>query len=86
MTTPAGFEELHRLAGEAARFARIFSVEQDAETVFTGHDGTESVAVSVTADGQVTDVELTWEGGSETWAQMHAVNLEAGFQLARQKG
>ena len=58
MTTPAGFEELHRLAGEAARFARIFSVEQDAETVFTGHDETELVTVSVNADGQVTDVEL----------------------------
>lgn len=58
MTTPAGFEELHRLAGEAARFARIFSVEQDAEKHFTGHDETELVTVSVNADGQVTDVEL----------------------------
>lgn len=58
MTTPAGFDELHRLAGEAARFARIFSVEQDAGRTFTGHDGTERVTVSVDADGQVTDVEL----------------------------
>ncbi|MBB4906399.1 YbaB/EbfC family nucleoid-associated protein [Actinophytocola algeriensis] len=58
MTTPAGFEELHRLAGEAARFARIFSVEQDAEKTFTGHDETELVTVAVNADGQVTDVEL----------------------------
>jgi len=58
VTTPAGFDELHRLAGEAARFARIFSVEQDAEKTFTGHDETETVTVSVNADGQVTDVEL----------------------------
>ncbi|MFC4858779.1 hypothetical protein [Actinophytocola glycyrrhizae] len=58
MTTPAGFDDLHRLAGDAARFARIFSVEQDAGHTFTGHDATERVAVSVTADGQVTDVEL----------------------------
>lgn len=58
MTTPAGFDELHRLAGEAARFARIFSVEQDAGRTFTGQDGTARVTVSVTADGQVTDVEL----------------------------
>jgi DNA-binding protein YbaB len=58
VTTPAGFEELHRLAGEAARFARIFSVEQDADKAFTGHDETGLVTVSVTADGQVTDVEL----------------------------
>jgi DNA-binding protein YbaB len=58
VTTPAGFEELHRLAGEAARFARIFSVEQDAEKAFTGQDETGLVTVSVNADGQVTDVEL----------------------------
>jgi DNA-binding protein YbaB len=58
VTTPAGFEELHRLAGEAARFATIFSVEQDAATTFTGHDATGLVTVSVDADGRVTDVEL----------------------------
>ncbi|MGB3438424.1 MAG: YbaB/EbfC family nucleoid-associated protein [Actinophytocola sp.] len=58
MTTPAGFDELHRLAGEAARFARIFSVEQDSEKTFTGQDETARVTVSVDADGQVTDVEL----------------------------
>ena len=58
MTTPAGFGELHRLAGDAARYARIFSVEQDAEKTFTGHDETELVTVSVNAGGEVTDVEL----------------------------
>jgi DNA-binding protein YbaB len=61
VTTPAGFEELHRLAGEAARFARIFSVEQDAGKAFTGHDATELVTVAVDADGRVTDVELDRE-------------------------
>jgi DNA-binding protein YbaB len=58
VTTPTGFEELHRLAGEAARFARIFSVEQDAATTFAGQDPAGQVTVSVDADGRVTDVEL----------------------------
>ncbi len=58
MTTPAGFDELHQLAGQAARFARIFSVEPDEGRTFEGHDGTELVHVDVDAGGRVTDVRL----------------------------
>ncbi len=58
MTTPAGFEELHRLAGQAAHFAKVFSVEQDAARTFDGQDATGLVQVSVDAGGQVTDVRL----------------------------
>lgn len=58
MTTPSGFAELHQLAGEAARYARIFSVEQDEARTFPGHDETELVHVDVDAAGRVADVRL----------------------------
>ena len=58
MTTPAGFEELHQLAGQAARFATIFSVEPDEARTFEGHDETELVHATVSAAGRVVDVEL----------------------------
>jgi DNA-binding protein YbaB len=58
VTTPAGFDGLHRLAGEAARMARLFAVDQDAGRTFTGQDGTGLVTVSVTDACEVTDVAL----------------------------
>lgn len=61
MTTPAGFEEIHRLAGEAARFARMFSVEPDEARTFEGHDETEKVHAEVDANGRVTDFRLDRE-------------------------
>ena len=61
MTTPAGFEEIHRLAGEAARLARIFSVEPDEARTFEGHDETELVHAEVDANGRVTDFRLDRE-------------------------
>lgn len=61
MTTPSGFAELHELAGEAARYARIFSVEQDEAQTFSGQDETGLVRVDVNAAGRVTDVDLDAE-------------------------
>lgn len=58
MTTPAGFEELHQLAGQAARFATIFSVDPDEASTFEGHDETQLVHTEVNAAGQVVDVRL----------------------------
>ncbi len=58
MTTPAGFDELHRLAGQAEHFASMFSVAQDEEQTFAGHDESEQVHVEVDAEGRVTGVEL----------------------------
>ena len=61
MTTPAGFAEIHNLAGEAARYARIFSVEPDETRTFDGHDETELVHAEVDANGRVTDFSLDRE-------------------------
>lgn len=61
MTTPAGFAEIHNLAGEAARYARIFSVEPDEDRTFDGHDETELVHAEVDANGRVTDISLDRE-------------------------
>lgn len=58
MTTPAGFDELHQLAGQAARFATIFSVEQDEASTFDGDDETQLVHTEVNATGRVVDVRL----------------------------
>lgn len=58
MTTPAGFDELHQLAGQAARFARMFSVAPDEARTFEGKDESELVHASVDAAGRVTDVGL----------------------------
>jgi DNA-binding protein YbaB len=58
LTTPAGFDELHRLAGQAERFASMFSVAQDEARTFEGQDETAQVHVEVDADGRVTDVSL----------------------------
>jgi DNA-binding protein YbaB len=58
LTTPAGFEELHQLAGQAARFATIFSVDPDEASTFEGHDETQLVHTEVNAAGQVVDVRL----------------------------
>lgn len=58
LTTPAGFDELHQLAGQAARFATIFSVEQDEATTFEGHDESQLVHTEVNAAGRVVDVRL----------------------------
>jgi hypothetical protein len=58
LSTPAGFEEIHQLAGQAAHFARIFSVEPDESRTFDGHDETELVHAVVDAAGRVTDFRL----------------------------
>jgi hypothetical protein len=58
LTTPSGFEEIHQLAGQATRFARIFSVEPDESRTFDGHDETELVHAVVDAAGRVTDFRL----------------------------
>ena len=58
LTTPAGFEELHRLAGQAARFATMFSVEPDEDRTFEGHDETQLVHTDIDAEGRVVDVRL----------------------------
>jgi DNA-binding protein YbaB len=58
LTTPAGFDELHRLAGQAEHFARMFSVAQDEARTFDGADESGQVHVQVDADGRVTDVSL----------------------------
>ena len=58
MTTPAGFDELHRLAGQAQRFADMFSVAQDEARTFAGQDESAQVHVEVDANGRVTDVTL----------------------------
>lgn len=58
MTTPAGFDELHQLAGQAAHFARMFSVAPDEARTFEGKDESELVVASVDAAGRVTDVGL----------------------------
>jgi hypothetical protein len=58
VTTPSGFEEIHRLAGQAAHFARVFSVEPDEARTFDGHDETELVHAVVDAAGRVTDLLL----------------------------
>jgi DNA-binding protein YbaB len=58
LSTPSGFEEIHQLAGQAAHFARIFSVEPDESRTFDGHDETELVHAVVDAAGRVTDFRL----------------------------
>lgn len=57
-TPPSGFDELQRLAGEAGRLARMFSVEPDESRTFEGHDESELVHAEVDAEGRVTDVRL----------------------------
>jgi DNA-binding protein YbaB len=61
MTMPPGFEDLHRLRGEADRMTRVLGATQDPDATFEGHDETESVTATVDMDGVVTDVSLERE-------------------------
>ncbi len=56
----AGFEELHRLAGEAERMTRVFdAAEPDESTTYEGHDRSGTVHAVVDAAGAVVDFRLT---------------------------
>jgi DNA-binding protein YbaB len=61
MTMPPGFEDLHRLRGEAERMTRVLGAAQDPDATFEGHDETEAVTATVDMDGVVTDVSLERE-------------------------
>jgi len=61
VTTPPGFEDLHRLRGEAERTARVLGAAQDPDATFEGHDETEAITAVVNMDGVVTDVGLERE-------------------------
>ena len=61
MTMPPGFEDLHRLRGEAERMTRVLGAAQDPDATYQGHDETEAVTAVVDIDGVVTDVSLERE-------------------------